>query len=1129
MIWLTRCLLGLMVLFVASIPVFAESLTYDLTFPYETVSFGKMAGYDLLSVKDCDLFGEPGEPLLPSKPVYISLPPGFEVTSVRLAECEQVAVSGKFNIAPAQPVRPISRPYKGAPLGPAQSVYSSSSKTPPEPFVETGQGSLRGYSILSLIVFPLQYVPSSQAVFLNKRMTIEVRGNQLPVPIAAPFPEGPLAGDVAAASLVRSLVVNPKQARQYPRVTPLFNGSFVDVLIISPSQFVKYYVELADWLDRRGLRTEIVTMDEIATENEGRDGPERMRNRIKDYYHNRGLGWVILGGEQSYVPTRVAFAFQTGSEFDDEDRQQCDYYFSDLDRSWNEDGDELWGEYSDDRIDMFPDVFVGRIPARATSEAERAVERILAYESAGWDSIPTDYLNRYLFWGCELDARPTWGGDVKDKIISDGYLPTTATITTCYDRDGTSGKDNIIDAMNRGYAIINNVGHSNYNVTGALHNAPEDDREYIFRTDISKLKNAPRYSILYTVGCWFGAMDKDSLGERFLNCSKGGAIAALVNSRYGWYSSGSPGGGPSDLFDREFFKVLFNGDHYFIGETFALMKTRYISYAKRSKRGWFACFRWVIYGMNLLGTPTLPVWTKKPTKMAVEHPAIYRSKRESLEVVVADKAGRPIEGARVCLTDSDRIMGKSKTDEYGVARLSPGLSDDCTLDLTVTAHNFFPYMDKVIGILNVEPELESGQVVPIFGSPKDTFTFKVHYADEDGDEPVVMKVKVGDTYHDLALIDGDPFCGTFGVELPIDGQGCDPGIEFHFLVADGHGSFVRYPEHGRLVGPGFDVEPPSSAASTSKYASSPAITVNYTARDDCSGVDQVQIWFRFGGAAWRSTGLSGEGPTGQLEFLASEEGLYEFYSTARDNAGNDEARISRAQTACTFDVTAPSSRAEVDEHLSMPMFSVHCTASDALSGVNRVILLYRFMGAESSARYAEKEAQWTEAEETPWHQGMGFEFEAQDGPGLYEFMTLAVDNAGNVEHQKDSADASSVVDFDRIALWLSTPETQYRLGDEIVLSAGYENWDESRTLDLYIMLTLPDSQDISLPGMTTSVEPFYPAICLPAFSTGEAEVLTLTVPADFASGPYTFWAAFFDPAHGELFGEIATFNWDLVD
>ncbi|MBN2209052.1 MAG: hypothetical protein JW759_07130 [Candidatus Coatesbacteria bacterium] len=1117
---------SLLFLLCASLSVCGEGVTVRLEFPQESVAVSEMGEYDLVSVEGCELFGKPGEPLLPTKAVYVSLPLGFEMTDVCISENKQIQLPGAFNIAPAQPVQPVSQPDLCDFVPPEPCSYSLSGAQPAQQLTSTGIGSLRGFRILGLIVYPIQYVASERRLLLSTHMTIEVAGEQIPSKLGTQ-PESTLAGDVAAKSLVGSLVENPEGAVQEPGTAPLYWRDKCDVLIITQAYFVPSFEDLRDWYYRKGYRTEIVTIDTIAGGYAGGDLPAKIRNCIKDYYINQGLGWVILGGDAAEVPTRTAFAFIVGDEYDLEDYQQCDFYYSDLDGSWNADGDEYWGEYIEDDIDMYPDVFVGRLPASSLSNARLLVQKALTYEGAGDEAVPTDYLTRALFWACKLDDRPTWGGDAKDSITEATIFPGYWTFKACYDRDKTSGKANILAAMNDGYAIVNNCGHSNFTVAGALYDAPEDEREYIMRNDMSGLKNGPRYSVLYSIGCMFGALDSDSLASRFMIASRGGGVAAIANSRYGWYSSGSAGNGPSDRMDREFFDALFKSRKYNVGEALAESKARYIAYSKRAMGGWYGCFRWITYGMNLFGSPVTPVWTATPSTILVRYDPVLRLNREDFFATVTDKQGAPIKGALVCLTDGEGWLGRGTTDEYGEVLVdTPHVESNHDFDLTVTAQNFLPRTYKVRGIFNTDLELNGADVDPPYGRPGGAFTFRVHYYDEDGDAPLVIRANVAGQYFHMSLLEGEPADGIYGVQLVV-GTGDCMGQEYHFFAVDGRGSFKRYPPTGELYGAGIDDVSPTSRVRSPKYSTSATVAVTYSAEDDCSGIDDVALWFRVDKGAWRASGLLGQGSSGTIHFGASDEGTYDFFSIAADNAGNEQTRIARVDATCVYDATPPSSFARCSPTSIGRTLSIPCSAIDSLAGVDRVRLLYRFLGARKDTPESSAEHAWQTFEDVPWRQGVNFEFEAQFGPGLYEFITRATDRAGNRERVKEVADASCTFTSDLLDLRLWTNAERYSRGEELVLSALYQNYGDALMADLFAAIVFSDGQVLFLPAVSEAIAPFYTAMEIPASSSRDLELLRLTVPQGISPGRYEFWAVFAHCTTGELVSNVATAGWEL--
>ncbi|GAH98023.1 unnamed protein product, partial [marine sediment metagenome] len=76
-----------------------------------------------------------------------------------------------------------------------------------------------------------------------------------------------------------------------------------------------------------------------------------------------------------------------------------DLYFSDLDGNWNFDGDEKFGEV-EDSLDLYPDVFVGRLPTNHNYEVCDYVDKINSY----LHPVNTDIQIKALFFTSDFDV-----------------------------------------------------------------------------------------------------------------------------------------------------------------------------------------------------------------------------------------------------------------------------------------------------------------------------------------------------------------------------------------------------------------------------------------------------------------------------------------------------------------------------------------------------------------------------------------------------------------------------------------------------------------------------------------------------------------------------------------------------
>ncbi len=302
--------------------------------------------------------------------------------------------------------------------------------------------------------------------------------------------------------------------------------------------------------------------------------------------------------------------------------------------------------------------------------------------------------------GCELDmlflADVLWSdpftnsGESKDLIdslyIPDRYDP----IKKLYEVLGNQSYTTTMNALNEGYNIINHDGHAN-------HSSMSVGTGYLMESDMDALTNGPRYSIMFSIGCFPASFDLDCIAEHFLVNPNGGGVAFIGNSRYGWGSPGNPLYGYSDRFDRQFFKQLFVEDIFHIGHALAAAKAVYVPFSSVPN-----VYRWCEYQTNLLGDPEMPVWTDSARQLAVEYPAELSVGNSFCRITVTD-GDDPVEGALVCLMQDTIFYDSDFTDHDGEVEFEVSTPNAALpVDLTVTAHNFFPYQ-STMDVITHEP------------------------------------------------------------------------------------------------------------------------------------------------------------------------------------------------------------------------------------------------------------------------------------------------------------------------------------------------------------------------------------------------------------------------------------------
>ena len=129
-------------------------------------------GYDLLQLKGCVSSTEVGAPQLPVMATPILLPPDAVVKGVRTVSTESVELKGDFSVYPVQYPR---MPNEQRPFTPPDStVYSADHPYPSQSVQLTASGSMRGYRIVSLLVYPLQYIPAEKRLIFHRKISFAI-------------------------------------------------------------------------------------------------------------------------------------------------------------------------------------------------------------------------------------------------------------------------------------------------------------------------------------------------------------------------------------------------------------------------------------------------------------------------------------------------------------------------------------------------------------------------------------------------------------------------------------------------------------------------------------------------------------------------------------------------------------------------------------------------------------------------------------------------------------------------------------------------------------------------------------------------------------------------------------------
>jgi Peptidase family C25 len=197
-----------------------------------------------------------------------------------------------------------------------------------------------------------------------------------------------------------------------PKTQPKTLTTSYDMVVIAPASFQSSLQPLIDEKNTKGVKTIFKSVEDILNEYQGYDQPEQVKYFIKYAYDTWGITYVLLvGGLKSHiyakdkdttsagytdwlVPVRYANIPEADPGVGTDEGCLSDLYYGCLYNatggfdSWDSNHDGVyaaWGQtpYAKDKFDMYPEVYVARLPCTMVSEVKVVVNKILIYESTG--------------------------------------------------------------------------------------------------------------------------------------------------------------------------------------------------------------------------------------------------------------------------------------------------------------------------------------------------------------------------------------------------------------------------------------------------------------------------------------------------------------------------------------------------------------------------------------------------------------------------------------------------------------------------------------------------------------------------------------------------------------------------
>ena len=655
----------------------------EKTYYFDNYQVAQIDNYQTISFSNTLLSGKTGEPVLPYQSISLLLPPGETAESIEIIGEDETTIPGNFIIYPQQFVRPVSEVPSGD-FVKNELIYSMKGAYPLSQTGEITTQFMNGYSIALSAFTPLKYYPASGEASFYQKVTIRIHTQK---DAKANNALKNLTANKEVLKRVKGFVQNPDLVSLYPE--KVSNTDDYQLLIISPVQFEDELSSLTYFYCRRGLNTKIISTDSIYSAISGQDSQEKIRNFIIQEYQNYNVEYVLLGGDVELIPYRGFYCHVQSSVVYEDDDIPADLYYSALDGTWNDNGNNRWGEIGED--DLLPEVSVARIPASNSTELNSLLNKTISYQS----NPVLNELNKPILAGEDLYSNPqTWGGDYLDLLIGhhedNGYttdgIPIDADIETLYDRDlGYWSGSTLVSKINGGKSFVYHAGHAN--------------SSYVMRLSTSNITNSNfsqvngvthNYTIVNTIGCDCGAFDEsDCIAEKMVNIQNF-AAAFVGNSRYGWFNEGQTEG-PSPHLQREFVDALYHEKLYRIGDAFLESKIQTAPWVNAPGQWEEGALRWCFYDINVLGEPAMALWTNEPIPIQVNYSVSIPPGAPSVDVSVTSE-GDPVGGLTCVVVKDSIIYGVSITDTLGSATvtLDPPITELGSAELIISGYNCLP-------------------------------------------------------------------------------------------------------------------------------------------------------------------------------------------------------------------------------------------------------------------------------------------------------------------------------------------------------------------------------------------------------------------------------------------------------
>ena len=586
--------------------------------------------YDNIEVPSTGWRLTPGLPLLPAIYKLIAIPSSKDV-KLTIIEKEDTLLSNYYLIP-----SPSINPDNSDTFIIDEDIYNFDSFFPDSLTAYYGPALWRDCRVIQLKVYPVQFNPVKREIRIVTKLKLKVEYigvNRVNDPVH------PLRLTKAFVKLYKKYILNYEE---YIKERTEWEGSY---LIIVHDNFYEACLPFFRWKSRLGHNVVIKSLSEIGYDSVA------IYDYIKHAYDDWSvpLEYVLLIGDDNFLPT-----------------YRCDV------SSYS----QTFGIIPSDLIyscvsgnDYLPDIIVGRFSIGSSDECENMRSKIMNYESG---TIGGDWYKRETGICIEEEVSQYAIGFIRRKLLAHGFLQADSLYKP--------HNDVISNIINSGRNFVVYHGHGSSQWWSPWANYTVEDVQDL-NNDVPLIVNA----ISCLTNCFIlkggGGGQIFCMDEAFTCCNKGAVSYWGATNRL-WMRY-------SDMLNIGFFETMFETNIYNLGYSCDGAKFFVLNIfgANDTTKAAF-------YLMNLLGDPSMQIWTDIPKYLFLAWPG-NAEWGETYRVYVYVYEGQytnPIEDALVCIWNKQggptEIHLTTHSGADGYAYLGPIPSGyEGPANLTASKHN----------------------------------------------------------------------------------------------------------------------------------------------------------------------------------------------------------------------------------------------------------------------------------------------------------------------------------------------------------------------------------------------------------------------------------------------------------